>query len=178
MFKMTCFAPVAVNQLEKILGGIHFKTTKNGFEWYMDGTTFRIEPFQNQPRDSMKAYRIYFDGSIEGGCYLFDLSLGVMGGIITAIEYVLEEPTMKQEDWISDLRKRSSYQMVDSRGLFTKHGCGIVVVNNTVTIQLRAKKNQKLKMVDALKQVDLIREELTPVKFDLFSFLGSDEEIA
>ncbi len=44
MFKITCFSPVDPSKLEKALRGIHFKVVKNGFEWNMDGTTFRIEP--------------------------------------------------------------------------------------------------------------------------------------
>jgi hypothetical protein len=178
MFKITCFAPIEPSKLEGALRGIHFQKVKNGFEWKLDSTTFRIEPFQNQPRESMKAYRIYFDGSIEGCCYLFDLSMGAFGGIITGIEYLLEDPRMKYEDWLKDLRKKSSYKMVDPRGLFTKENCVVVVVQNTVTIQLRSKKNQKLKMVDCLKKVDLIREELMPDKYDLFSLSNSEIEIA
>lgn len=178
LFKITCFAPVEPIQLEQSLRGLHFKKVKNGFEWHVDGTTFRIEPFQNQPRESNKGYRVFFNGSIEGGCYLFDLSLGLMGAFVTGVEYILEQPSKTNEDWIKDLRKRPSYQMVDPRGLFTKKGCGIIVVNQTVTIQVRSRKNQKLKMLDCMKQVDCIREELMPVNFDLFSFLGQEEEIA
>lgn len=176
MYKLTCFAPVEPKQLEQALKGITFKTVKNGFEWKMDGTTFRIEPFQNQPRDSMKAYRIFYDGGdINGGAYLFDLSLGCMGGIVTAVEYTMEHPSMKQSDWMKDLRKRKSFQMIDPRGLFMKQRVGIVVVENSITIQLRSRKNKKLILIDSLKTVDSIREELIPIEFDLFS---SMEEIA
>ncbi|QCJ45454.1 hypothetical protein FAY30_26290 (plasmid) [Bacillus sp. S3] len=45
MFKITCFAPVEPEQLEKALKGIHFKTVKNGFEWRMDGNT--VSPYSN-----------------------------------------------------------------------------------------------------------------------------------
>jgi hypothetical protein len=170
MYKLTCFAPIEPKQLELALKGITFKTVKNGFEWKMDGATFRIEPFQNQPRDSMKAYRVLYDGSdIHGGAYLFDLSLGCMGGIVTAVEYTMEHPTMKHQDWMKDLRKRKSYQMIDARGLFMKQGIGIVVVDNSITVQLRSRKNQKLILVEALRKVDFIREELCPVEYDLFS---------
>lgn len=177
MFKMTCFAPIEPRQLAEKLKGILFKTVKNGFERNLDGTTFRIEPFQNQPRDSMKAYRVYFEGSVLGGSYLFDLSLGCMGAIVTGVEYILEHPSMKQADWLKELRRRPSYQMTDSKCLFKKHDCGVIVVNNTVTLQLRSKKNQKLIMVDCLKKIDFIREDLLPVEFDLFSF-SEEEEIA
>ncbi|RHW35954.1 hypothetical protein D1B31_17840 [Neobacillus notoginsengisoli] len=177
MFKITCFAPVEPKQLAKALKGIHFKVVKNGFEWKMDESTFRIEPFQNQPRDSMKGYRVYFDGDIHGGFYLFDLSLGVLSAEVTGVEYILDHPEMKHSDWIKLLRNRPSYQMVDSRGMFVKQGIGVVLVNDTVILQLRSRKNKKLIMVDATKKIDFIREELMPVEFDLFSF-AAQEEIA
>ncbi|MFT9496316.1 MULTISPECIES: hypothetical protein [Bacillota] len=177
MFKLTCFAPIEPEKLELSLRGIHFKIVKNGFEWHMDGTTFRIEPFQNQPRESMKAYRVYFDGDIQGGSYLFDLSLGCMGAIVTGVEFIMTHPKMKQDDWIKDLRKRPSYKMIDPRGLFMKGSCGVVVVNDSVTLQLRSKKNKKLIMVDCLKKIDFIREELYPVEYDLFS-IPAEEDIA
>jgi hypothetical protein len=82
---------------------------------------------------------------------------------------------MKQSDWMKDLRKRKSFQMIDPRGLFMKQGVGIVVVENSITIQLRSRKNKKLILIDSLKTVDSIREELIPIEFDLFS---SMEEIA
>ncbi|KZE68046.1 hypothetical protein AWM68_17245 [Fictibacillus phosphorivorans] len=175
MYKITCFAPIEPQQLEKALKGIHFKTVKSGFEWLMDGSVFRIEPFQNQPRDSMKAYRIYFNGDINGGTYLFDLTLGCMDAVVTGIEYILEDSSMKHDDWMNELIRKPSYHMIDSRGLFSKQEVGVTLVNNTVTLQLRSRKNQKLKMWDCLKRIDFIREELQPVKYDLFSI---EEEIA
>jgi hypothetical protein len=176
MFKITCFAPIEPGTLEKALKGVHFESTKDGFEWNMDGTSFRIEPFKSQPRDSMKGYRIYFNCDINGGSYLYDLTLGCMGAEITGIEYILEDSSIQHHDWMNDLRNRPSYRMKDSRGLFSKQDVGVILVNNTVTLQLRSRKNQKLKMWDCLKQVDFIREDLQPVKYDLFSF--NKEEIA
>lgn len=175
MFKITCFAPIEPKQLEKALKGIHFKTVKYGFEWKMDGTTFRIEPFKNDPRGIVRGYRAYFDGDIHGGTYLFDLSLGCLGAEVTAVEYILKYPTMSSVDWLNNIRKRSSYQMIDSRGLFNKQGVGVIVVNDSVTLQLHSRKSKKLIMVDAIKKIDFIREELVPVEYDLFSF---QEEIA
>lgn len=177
MFKITCFAPIEPKQLENAIKGIHFKTVKSGFEWKMDGTTFRIEPFQNQPRERMKGYRVFFDGDIHGGSYLFDLSLGCLGAEVTGVEYILEHPTMKNLDWMKQLRKRSTYQMVDVRGLFVKQSVGVILVNDSVTLQLRSRKNKKLIMVDAIKKIDFIREELMPVEYDLFS-CATQEEIA
>lgn len=178
MFKITCFAPIEPEQLGKALKGIHFMATKKGYEWSMDGTTFRIEPFQEQPRDSMKGYRIYFDGDIHGGTYLFDLSIGCMGAEVTGVEYQLEHQSMKKEQWLKDLRRRPSFKMIDPRGLFMKQKVGVVLLNDSVILQLHSRKNQKLIMVNALKEIDFIRDELQPVEFDLFSYATKQEEIA
>ena len=179
MFKLTCFAPIEPKQLEQALRGICFKPVKKGFEWTMDGTTFRIEPFENQPRGAMKAYRVTFDCDFPGGMYLFDLSLGCLGTLVTGIEYVLEHPKMNNSDWMKDLNKRQSYKKIDARGLFMKNGISIVVINHAITLKLHSRKNQKLILMDALKKIDVIREELeelVPVDFDLFSY--PQEEIA
>lgn len=177
MFKITCFAPIEPEKLGKALKGIRFTATKKGYEWSMDGTTFRIEPFQEQPRNSMKGYRVYFDGDIHGGAYLFDLSLGCMGAYVTGIEYQLEHVQMKKEQWFKELRRRKSFKLIDPRGLFMNEKIGAVLVDDSVIIQLHSRKNQKLILVDALKQVDFIREDLQPVEYDLFS-CAKQEEIA
>ncbi|KYD23143.1 hypothetical protein B4135_0966 [Caldibacillus debilis] len=58
--------------------------------------------------------------------------------------------------------------MTDPRGLFNKNGCGIIVVNDTVILQMRNR--NKLKVYEALKKIDSIREELlSSVEYDLFS---------
>lgn len=172
MFKITCFAPIEPKKLGEVLKGIHFRTVKGCFEWSLDGHIFRIEPFQNQPRDSMKAYRIFFDGDITGGSYLYDLSIGCMSPIVTGVEFDLDHSNMNSSDWIDQIGKLPSYKMLDARGIFEKDGVGIIVVNNQVTLQLRSRKNKKLIMLDCLKKIDSIREELTPNRFDLFSFEG------
>lgn len=178
MYKITCFAPIEPEQLGNALKGIRFTATKRGYEWSMDGSTFRIEPFQEQPRDSMKGYRVYFDGDIHGGAYLFDLSMGCLGAYVTGVECQLEHLKMKKENWFKELRRNRTFKLIDKRGLFMKEGINVVLVNDSVILQLHSRKNQKLIMVDALKQIDSIREELLPVEIDLFSFLSTKEEIA
>lgn len=175
MFKLTCFVPVEPKQLENALRGIHFKSVKKGFEWRMDDAVFRIEPFENQPRSSMKAYRVFFTGDMTGGLYLFDLSLGCMGAQVTGIEYVLEYPGKTSEEWKKDLRKRQSYKMIDSRGFYKKNGVNIVVINDQVILQLHSPKNKTLLTIDSLEKVNFIREELQPVEYDLFTSLEGVE---
>ncbi|MFC0476911.1 hypothetical protein ACFFHF_17040 [Robertmurraya beringensis] len=177
MFKITCFAPIDPSDLEQRLKGIYFKTVRKGFEWSMDGSTFRIEPFENQPRTSMKAYRISFDGEIHGGQYLFDLTIGCLEPLVTCVECILDYPTMKDVDWMKELRKRPSYQMIDPRGLYMKKGISAIVTNDSLTLKLHSRKNNNLKLVDALKEIDILREDLVPNEdCNLFSCL--QEEIA
>lgn len=177
MFKITCFAPIEPSDLEQRLKGIYFKTVRKGLEWSMDGSTFRIEPFENQLRTSMKAYRISFDGELHGGLYLFDLTIGCLEPQVTCVEYILDYPSMKDVDWMKELRKRPSYQMIDPSGLYIKKGIGAIVTKNTLTLKLHSKKNKNLKLVDALKEIDILREDLVPTDdYNLFSAL--QEEIA
>ncbi|MEK3992668.1 hypothetical protein [Robertmurraya sp. FSL R5-0851] len=177
MFKITCFAPIEPVDLEKRLKGIYFKTVKKGFEWSMDGAKFRIEPFENQPRTTMKAYRVSFDGELHGGLYLFDLTIGCLEPLVTCVECILEYPSMKDVDWFKELRKRPSYQMIDPRGLYMKKGISAVVSNNSLTLKLHSRKNKNLKLADSLNEIDILREDLVPSEgFDLFSCL--QEEIA
>lgn len=174
MFKLTCFAPIEPEQLGKALKGIHFNQVRNGFEWAIDGSTFRIEPFENQPRTSLKGYRITFNCDLSGGLYLFDLSLGCLGAYVTGIEFILEHPSMFHANWMKEMRKRPSFKMIDPRGLFFKNGINIVLVNDSVTIKMHSRKNKKLILADCIKQIDLIREELQPNDFNLFSFQRED----
>jgi hypothetical protein len=150
------------------LNCLQFKEVKNGFEWYLDGHVFRIEPFQMQPRYGEKGFRVYFNGSIDGGAYLFDMSLGWVNPSITGVEYTISHPSKKNKDWISDLLKRPSYHCIDTRGIFMKNGVGIVVINDQLHLQVRGK---KIKLLEVLKKIELLREELTPVEFDLFSYV-------
>lgn len=170
MFKVTCFAPVEPQQFKESLKALRFVEKKGGWEWYLDGHVFRIEPFLNQARESMKGYRVTFNGSIDGGIYLFDMSFGGLSPSISGIEYKLQHATMKTVCWLKELRKRASFQIIDPRGLFQKEGVSVIVVNDEVTLQVRAPKGKKIKLIEVLKKIEMIRDEITPVEFDLFSF--------
>ncbi|MEK4671093.1 hypothetical protein [Niallia sp. FSL R7-0271] len=176
MYKLTCFIPMEPDEVEEALRGIRFTKKKDGFEWSMNGSVFRIEPFQNQSRELLKGYRVYFDGDIVGCSYLFDLSIGCLGAHVTSIDCIIEHPSKTYQDWITDLSKRPSCKMIDSKGLFVKGDIYLTIVNNSLIIQKRSRKNQKLKLIETLKQIDFIREDLSPKEFDLFSF--GEEDIA
>ncbi|MEU2441871.1 hypothetical protein ABZ595_37670 [Streptomyces rubradiris] len=158
------------NELENALKGLRFTKKKNDLEWNMDGSTFRIEPFQNQSRELLKGYRVYFNGDISGGYHLFNLSIGCLGAQVTNIDCILDYPFKTSQDWINELMKRPSCKMIDARGLFVLGDIFLTVVNDSLIIQKRIRKNQKLKLKETLKQIDFIREDLSPKEFDLFSF--------
>ncbi|MDC3424361.1 hypothetical protein NC797_07555 [Aquibacillus sp. 3ASR75-11] len=175
MYKITCFTSITPNELGKALKGFRFLTTKEGFEWKVDGYSFRIEPFKNQPRHNMNGYRVYFDGSIDGGIYLFDMAIGWTHPKITGVEFDLSVSSRTSKDWINDLISRNSFRTIDTRGLFRKGKVGVIAVNDTVTLQIRSTKGKQLKLIECLKEVEKIREEITPVEFDLFSFIEEGE---
>lgn len=171
MFKVTCFAPITPDKLWDGLKGLQFTKKKEGFEWYLDGHVFRIEPFKNQSRTNMKGYRVYFNGSIDGAIFLYDFALSWINPAITGIEFSLSHSNITSQDWIKDLMSRSSISTVDTKGIFKKGPIGIVVVNDEVVIQLRSSKGSQLNLLPSLKQIESIKEELKPAEHDLFSLL-------
>lgn len=176
MYKITCFAPIEPEQLAKQLKAVHFKPVKKGFEWSLNGTFFRIEPFQEQPRGSLKAYRVSFNGDIPGGMYLFDLSIGCLDPMIKGVEQTITHHAMKNADWMNEIRKRPSYQMIDARGVYMKESVGVIVVNDTITYQIHSRKNNTLKLLDCLRKIEVMSIDMLPNDIDLFSYL--EEEIA
>ncbi|MCM3216780.1 hypothetical protein M3612_20040 [Niallia taxi] len=149
--------------MEVALKGIRFTKQKNGLEWRMYGSVFRIEPFQNQSRELLKGYRVYFDGDIIGGSNL------CIGAQVTNIVCILDYPSKTSQDWINELTSRPSCKMIDPRGLFVAGDICLTIVKDSLIIQKRSRKNQKLKLIENLKQIDFIREDLSPKEFDLFS---------
>lgn len=171
MFKVTCFAPITPEELWEGIKGLHFTKKKDGFEWYLDGHVFRIEPFKNQSRTSMKGYRVYFNGSIDGAIFLYDFAMSWINPAITGIEFSLTHSSVKNGDWIKDLISRSSISTIDTKGIFKKGPVGIVVVNDEVTLQLRSSKGKQLNLLPGLKQIESVKDELKPVEQDLFTFM-------
>ncbi|MBU7595883.1 hypothetical protein AB3Z07_28005 (plasmid) [Metabacillus halosaccharovorans] len=176
MYKITCFATISPENLGDALKGLRFTSKRDCFEWQLDGHIFRIEPFKNQPRDSLKGYRVYFNGSIDGGIYLFDSALGWLTPTISGIEYELYHYSKTTNDWLKDLNKRPSFKCLDPRGIFIKSETTLVIVNDKVNFQIRSPKGKHLKMIECLKRIDCLREELQPVEIDIFSF--QKEEVA
>lgn len=177
MFKLTTFASIHPQKLEKALRGLHFNLTPKGFEWKLDGHTFLITPFgPNEKHQESYGYRIYFDGLIDGGLYLFEMCMGGYAPRIQAVEFDLTHKKMSQEEWIKDFFSRPSLTPGSMRGIFTKGKIGIVCLpDHTVNIQLRTKSKAN-KLLEFLKEIESVRHELQPSDFDLFSSL--EEEVA
>lgn len=175
MFKITCFASISPEDLSAALRGLRFTQKKDCFEWQLDGHFFRIEPFKNQSRESLKGYRVFFNGAIDGGLYLFDSALGWLSPSIAGVEYELSHESKNSNDWLNDLSKRSSFKCLDPRGLYMKGNTHLVVVNDKINLQIRSPKGKSLKMIKCLKEVNALRDELKPVSFDLFS-IGQERE--
>lgn len=175
MFKITCFASMPPEDLFAALRGLSFVKKRDYFEWQLDGHFFRIEPFKNQSRNSLKGYRVYFNGAIDGGLYLFDSALGWLSPSIAGVEYELTHDSKDSNEWLKDLSKRPSFKCLDARGLYMKGNTHLVVVNDKINLQIRSPKGKSLKMIECLKEVNALRNELKPVSFDLFS-IGQERE--
>ncbi|WP_201715516.1 hypothetical protein [Rossellomorea arthrocnemi] len=170
MFKLTTFASVHPDKLGEALKGLHFEQTTKGFEWRLDGHSFLISPFgpKGEFQESY-GYRVFFDGLIDGGLYLFEMSMSCFKPNIQAVEFDLVHPNKYQQDWIHEFNKRPSFEPGSLNGIFTKGSIGICCLPvHTVNIQLR-KKSKYTKLAEFLREVDLIREEITPIEYDLFN---------
>ncbi|WP_078557037.1 hypothetical protein [Bacillus alkalicellulosilyticus] len=177
MYKITCFAAITEEKLSNALRALRFKKTKEGYEWQLDSAIFKIIPFENQPRGKTKGFRVYFNGSIEGGIYLLDTSLGWLSPSITGVEYDMFLEYFDNREWVKNLCSRPNYKTLDTRGIFRKGPVGVVVSYEHLNLQIRASKGKQLKILDCLREVEKVREELQPVYFDLFSCLGTEVAI-
>jgi hypothetical protein len=177
MFKLTTFVSIHPEKLEIALRGLHFNQTTKGFEWKLDGHTFLISPFgpKGNHQESY-GYRIYFDGLIDGGLYLFEMCMSGYEPRIQAVEFDLIHKNRSQQDWIKDFLSRPSLLPGSMRGIFSKGKVGIVCLpDHTVNIQLRIK-SKASKLSEFLKEIESVRYELQPSDFDLFS--SFEEEVA
>lgn len=174
MFKLTCFAPAHPSKLGPALAAVHFKNVKGKFVWQMDGAQFVIEPFKNYgDHQASYGYRVYFDGSIDGAMYLFEMSMGCFSPQINGVEYTIYHQSKTQESWIKDFLKRPSFRTSDVRGVFRKGDVGVVCLpDSTVNLQIRKKGTKPFKLIELLKEIDCLKHDIMPVDYDLFSVQG------
>lgn len=176
MFKLTMFSTSHPEEVGKSLKGLHFKESKEGFFWELDGHKFIISPFgpTENYRESY-GYRVYFNGLIDGGLYLFEMSMSCFQPHITGVEFDLSVPSYTQDDWIKEFSKRPSFSSTQNvRGIFNRGEIFIVCLpNNSVNIQIR-KKAKGSKLASFIKEIDSVRNEITPSEYDLFSYIGEN----
>lgn len=178
MFKITCFVDTSPADLYKALNGLHFQQSKEGFVWNMDGNQFRIEPFKcNATRGSSFGYRVYFDGSIDGGLYLFNLSMGFMNPKINGVEYDVYHNNRTKLEWIRDLNSRVGFKKSPTLGIYRNGSVGIVVLDDCVNLQIRPSHKKSLKVIECLKELHLVQSELQPNNYDILSLLEEDAAI-
>ncbi|WP_214483804.1 hypothetical protein [Bacillus sp. SM2101] len=176
MFKITCFLQVPYKQLCKLLKGMHFKDMKGELVWEVDDHQFKICPFSNQGEYSHNhGYRIFFSGSIDGAIFLFDMALGPLKPDVKGIEYETSLGERSQREWIVELIKTDTIQTIDTRGIFKCGSVGIIVIPTTMNFQMRSPHNKKLKLIECLKEIERIRNDIFPKQFDLFSILEEKE---
>jgi hypothetical protein len=169
MYCITTFAPIVPEQLAHVLKGLRFKISRQRYEWSQEGHMFAIEPFVHQPREKEKGYRVYANGLMDGILYMFDCTIGWLEPSVNGVEYILKHPSYTKDKWQKELAKRPSFKMVDTRGIYCKDGIFVVLVGDELRIQLRPPHSKKLNLLQGMRKVDSIREELQPIEYDLFS---------
>lgn len=177
MFKVTCFSSVSPEELWVRLKGLRFSYTTEGFVWQQDQSVFKIIPFKNPPRGSTYGYRVYFSGpqgTIHGPIYLFDMALGWSDITIKGIEYFIYDAEMNHQSWLDLLLRTRSFKTINAKGIFSKGRVGIIPVDDGVNLQIRPSKGKNLKLIECLHELERVRDEVKPQKYDLFSF--SEEE--
>ncbi|MFD1736210.1 hypothetical protein ACFSCX_06485 [Bacillus salitolerans] len=174
-YRLTVFLNVHPKKLQEYLRGMNFVHQGDSLLWKVDHHEFRITPFKKYGDFQVEwAYRISFNGSIDGGMYLLDLSVGCFKPSIKAIEYTLFDESMKFEDWIREMRKRPSFLMKETKGLFQKGELNCVVIDHALILSLRKKTRKIHQVIECMKEIDKVRDDLMPNKIDLFSFMGNE----
>lgn len=175
MYKVTFFMSVPPAELENKLTPVGFVNQKGSLTWHSPhdkSLIFQIVPFGGDNRFSSNyGYRLYFNGSIDGALYLFDMALAGFFPDITGVEYNLTELERTKAGWVFYFKSRSGYVKVDERGIYRKGNIGIVCVNdNHLNLQIRPKRPKGIvPLKDSLVEISHLVEEINPVNLDLFS---------
>ncbi|WP_163537320.1 hypothetical protein [Gracilibacillus sp. YIM 98692] len=176
-FQFTVFVNHKESLIERGLKGLRFRKKGDSFTLDMDCTYFHVVPFQHQPRSSLNGYRCYCNGSIEGATYLLDTSFGWTDPEVTGILCTIKDDDKTQEDWIHHLQNHVHCHMVDARGLFRYKKTMVSIVPEGICLHLHAPKGKKLDTLKSLQEIDSMRENISPLKYDLFSFLEEEDAV-
>jgi hypothetical protein len=166
---------VAPSELEKKLKAVGFTNQKGSLIWKSpndSGIIFQIVPFGvNDRHCSNYGYRLYFNGSIDGALYLYDMALAGFFPEVIGVEYNLTELERTRLGWVFYFKSRTSYIKEDDRGIFRKGNVGIVCVgDNHLNLQIRPKRPKGIvPLKESLVEISRLLEEINPMTLDLFS---------
>lgn len=173
MYQLTFFIDAKAQQIKEGLRCMGFRDSKEGIQLKREQHSITIIPITDNNVVDSNGYKVQVNGTMDIVLYLFDV-LSCYKPQITALEFFIYDIKSKAE-WIKDLIKLPSFQCNDMRGIFKKNNTGIIVCNNEVILTRRAMRYKTLALYESLKEIELIREEIVPNKFDLFSFLPESE---
>lgn len=164
MYKITCFARIDEQTFAEYLRQKGFVLGKKGYELQLDGTFFRVRPFQNQARESFKGYRIFFTCDITSGSHLFNHVFRGIDNFVTGVEYIEKSPDIDWEKAVERFCERTG------PGIYRMGKTGICIMNDTVVLLMRSKKGKRLALMRSLEEVDSIRKKIVSSdEYDLFS---------
>ena len=178
MYKVTFFMRISPSELHEKLRPVGFVNQKGSLVWNspIDKTvTFQIVPFGGNNRNcSEYGYRIYFNGSITGALYLYDMTLANLFPDIKGVEYNLTELDRTKAGWIFYLKSRTEYVKEDERGIFRKGNIGLIcMADNHLNLQIRPKRTKGIvPLKESLLEISELLEEINPINLDLFSVSG------
>lgn len=173
-YRLTVFVNQKEETMEKAWRSLRLKNKHNVFELMMEDTYFRITPFQNQPRSSLNGYRIAFNGTLEGCMYLLDTSFGWTTVEVTGVYCIIKDEGKSKKDWLDLLTHDLDGELVDARGLIRVNKKMVSILPEGVCIEMHAPKGKQLNTYQTLKEIDSIREMITPKEYDLFSFMEEE----
>ncbi|MEX3623627.1 hypothetical protein [Viridibacillus arvi] len=172
MYKITFFMELSPKELEEKLLPVGFKKLNAALIWGSEDTMFKIVPFGSDNHSTSHGYRLYFNGSITGALYLYDMGLNMFKPHISGVEYNITEIERTQQAWNFYFKSRTAYKIIDERGIYSKGNVGIVCVqDNLLNLQVRPTRPKgEVSLNRSLEEIATLIEEINPTTMDLFSF--------
>lgn len=171
-FKITFFLKQSIKELTVGLKGLGFVPSEKKLRWTVGEKVFDICPFTGEKRhDEPYGYRAFFNGTVGGGLYLYDLSVAVYKPIVAAVEYTMSFGDTTRQEWIQHFNQQRTLNEGPLEGTYNWNGIYLSVLPDQLLFMVRAKKNKKLNINECVKRIEAVKEEVIPQRFDLFSFM-------
>lgn len=168
-FKITFFLEQSIKELEAGLKGLGFKRAEKALVWKVEDRVFEICPFAAAKRyNDPYGYRVYFNGTVSGGLYLFDLSIALYRPQVIAVECESPFGDKTRQEWVRHFKSLANMQDGPMEGTFRWKGINIMVTDRVI-FMLRAKQQKTIKIVECVKKIKDVQAEMMPERFDLFS---------